>query len=165
MAKLQPARGTHDLMPADMRRHRAVGDNARRVAGLYGFDEIATPVFEFSDVFRRTLGDTSDIVTKEMYTFVDKGGEEVTLRPENTAGVVRAVLSGGLLQQGPLKYFYFGPMFRYERPQAGRYRQFWQAGAEAIGYAGPAADAESIAMLLTALRELGLRDLRVDVVD
>ena len=158
MAKLQPVRGTHDLMPADMRRHRAVGDNARRVAGLYGFDEIATPVFEFSDVFRRTLGDTSDIVTKEMYTFVDKGGEEVTLRPENTAGVVRAVLSGGLLQQGPLKYFYFGPMFRYERPQKGRQRQFHQIGIELIAVPEPLGDVEVIACGWAVLRALGCAD-------
>ncbi|MFM8681425.1 MAG: histidine--tRNA ligase, partial [Alphaproteobacteria bacterium] len=158
MAKLQPARGTHDLMPADMRRHRAVGDAARRVAGLYGFDEIATPIFEFSDVFRRTLGDTSDIVTKEMYTFVDKGGEEITLRPENTAGVVRAVLSGGLLQQGPLKYFYFGPMFRYERPQKGRQRQFHQIGIELITVPEPLGDVEVIACGWAVLRALGCAD-------
>ncbi|MEY4682343.1 MAG: histidine--tRNA ligase [Alphaproteobacteria bacterium] len=158
MAKLQPARGTHDLMPADMRRHRAVGDAARRVAGLYGFDEIATPIFEFSDVFRRTLGDTSDIVTKEMYTFVDKGGEEITLRPENTAGVVRAVLSGGLLQQGPLKYFYFGPMFRYERPQKGRQRQFHQIGIELIAVPEPLGDVEVIACGWAVLRALGCAD-------
>ena len=100
MAKLQPVRGTHDLMPAEARRHRVVGETARRVSGLYGYDEVVTPIFEFSDVFKRSLGDTTDVVTKEMYSFVDKGGEEITLRPENTAGVVRAVLSNGLLQQG-----------------------------------------------------------------
>jgi histidyl-tRNA synthetase len=158
MAKLQPVRGTHDLMPADMRRHRAVGDTARRVAGCYGFDEIATPIFEFSDVFRRTLGDTTDIVTKEMYSFVDKGGEEITLRPENTAGVVRAVLSNGLLQQGPLKYFYFGPMFRYERPQKGRQRQFHQIGVELIAVPEPQGDVEVIACGWAILQALGFGD-------
>ena len=158
MAKLQPARGTHDLMPAEMRRHRAVGDAARRVASCYGFDEIATPIFEFADVFRRTLGDTTDIVTKEMYSFVDKGGEEITLRPENTAGVVRAVLSNGLLQQGPLKYFYFGPMFRYERPQKGRQRQFHQIGIELIAVPEPLGDVEVIACGWAILCALGFGD-------
>ncbi len=158
MAKLQPVRGTHDLMPAEMRRHRAVGDAARHVASCYGFDEIATPIFEFAEVFRRTLGDTTDIVTKEMYTFVDKGGEEVTLRPENTAGVVRAVLSNGLLQQGPLKFFYFGPMFRYERPQKGRLRQFHQIGIELISVPEPLGDVEVIACGWAILSALGLGD-------
>jgi histidyl-tRNA synthetase len=158
MAKLQPVRGTHDLMPAEMRRHRAVGDTARRVAACYGFDEIATPIFEFAEVFRRTLGDTTDIVTKEMYSFHDKGGEEITLRPENTAGVVRAVLSNGLLQQGPLKFFYCGPMFRYERPQKGRQRQFHQIGVELIAVPEPQADIEVIACGWAILDALGFGD-------
>jgi histidyl-tRNA synthetase len=158
MSRLQPARGTHDLMPAEMRRHRAVADAARRVAGCYGYDEIATPIFEFSDVFRRTLGDTTDIVTKEMYSFVDKGGEEITLRPENTAGVVRAVLSNGLLQQAPLKFFYFGPMFRYERPQKGRLRQFHQIGVELISVPEPLGDVEVIACGWAILSARGLGD-------
>ena len=145
-------------MPAEMRRHRAVAEAARQVAVCYGYDEIATPIFEFSDVFRRTLGDTTDIVTKEMYTFVDKGGEEVTLRPENTAGVVRAVLSNGLLQQGPLKFFYFGPMFRYERPQKGRLRQFHQIGIELISVPEPLGDVEVIACGWAILSALGLGD-------
>jgi histidyl-tRNA synthetase len=158
MAKLQPARGTHDLMPAEMRRHRAVGETARRVASCYGYDEIATPIFEFADVFRRTLGDTTDIVTKEMYSFVDKGGDEITLRPENTAGVVRAVLSNGLLQQGPLKYFYCGPMFRYERPQKGRQRQFHQIGIELLAVPEPLGDVEVIACGWAILAALGFGD-------
>ena len=158
MAKLQPARGTHDLMPAEMRRHRAVGETARLVASCYGYDEIATPIFEFADVFRRTLGDTTDIVTKEMYSFVDKGGDEITLRPENTAGVVRAVLSNGLLQQGPLKYFYCGPMFRYERPQKGRQRQFHQIGIELLAVPEPLGDVEVIACGWAILAALGASD-------
>jgi histidyl-tRNA synthetase len=158
MAKLQPARGTHDLMPAEMRRHRAVGETARLVASSYGYDEIATPIFEFADVFRRTLGDTTDIVTKEMYSFVDKGGDEITLRPENTAGVVRAVLSNGLLQQGPLKYFYCGPMFRYERPQKGRQRQFHQIGIELLAVPEPLGDVEVIACGWAILAALGFGD-------
>ena len=93
MASLQPVRGTHDLLPDEMRAHRRVSDKARATAGRYGFQEIATPIFEFSQVFKRTLGDTSDVVTKEMYTFIDKGGDEITLRPENTAGVARSFIS------------------------------------------------------------------------
>ena len=142
MSKLQPVRGTRDIFGEDMRRQRHVADTARAVAELYGYQEIATPVFEFSEVFKRTLGDTSDIVTKEMYSFTDNGGETITLRPENTAGVARAVISGGLAQNIPLKFFYAGPMFRYERPQKGRYRQFHQIGIELIGVPEPLADIE-----------------------
>src|SRR5258708_24583065 len=132
------------MLQEEMGRLRHVADVARRVAALYGFHEMATPIFEFTDVFKRTLGDTSDIVTKEMYSF-ERGGDELTLRPENTAGVARAVISGGLLQQAPLKFFYYGPMFRYERPQKGRLRQFHQIGIETIGVGEPLADVESIA--------------------
>src|SRR5262249_23743709 len=145
VSELQPVRGTHDLLPEDMRRHRRVIDCARDAAERYGYLDMATPVFEFSEVFKRTLGDTSDIVTKEMYTFTDKGGDQLTLRPENTAGVARAFTSGGLSKHLPLKYFYAGPMFRYERPQKGRQRQFHQIGVELLGMAGPAGDVEIIA--------------------
>ena len=132
---LQPVRGTHDVLPEDGRRFRTVTEAGRATAELYGYHEIATPILEFTEVFKRTLGDTSDIVTKEMYTFTDKGGEEVTLRPEGTAGVARALISGGLSQHLPLKFFYQGPMFRYERPQKGRLRQFHQIGVELLGVA------------------------------
>jgi len=155
MSALQPVRGTHDILPDDMRRHRHVADTARRAVGLYGFQEMATPIFEFTDVFKRTLGDTSDIVTKEMYSF-ERGGDFLTLRPENTAGVARAVISGGLQQQAPLKFFYFGPMFRYERPQKGRLRQFHQIGIETIGVAEPQADIEVIAAGARVLDQLGI---------
>jgi histidyl-tRNA synthetase len=154
MSALQPVRGTHDILPEEMRRHRHVADTARRTVGLYGFHEMATPIFEFTDVFKRTLGDTSDIVTKEMYSF-ERGGDSLTLRPENTAGVARAVISGGLLQHAPLKYFYVGPMFRYERPQKGRLRQFHQIGIETIGVAEPLADIEVIAAGARVLDALG----------
>jgi histidyl-tRNA synthetase len=160
-SSLQPVRGTHDLLPADAVRHRAVVESARDVALRYGYSEMATPIFEFSDVFRRSLGDTSDVVTKEMYTFTDKGGEEVTLRPEGTAGVARAVISNGLVQDLPLKFFYAGPMFRYERPQKGRLRQFHQIGIELIGVAQPLADIEVIACGAAILRELGVLDRAV----
>lgn len=154
MAALQPVRGTHDLLPDEALLHRFVEETARSVVALYGFGEIVTPIFEFTDVFARTLGDTSDIVTKEMYTFTDKGGDSLTLRPEGTAGVCRAFISGGLAQHLPLKFFYRGPMFRHERPQKGRLRQFHQVGVELLGVEGPQADIEVVAMarhLLDAL--------------
>lgn len=158
MANLQSVRGTHDILPDEMRAHRRVIDNARDVVGRYGFEEIATPIFEFSNVFKRTLGDTSDIVTKEMYTFTDKGGDELTLRPENTAGVARSFISEGLAQSTPLKFFYAGPMFRYERPQKGRLRQFHQIGIELIGVPGAQADLDVIACGARVLDDLGVLD-------
>jgi histidyl-tRNA synthetase len=156
MRTLQPVRGTQDLLPEAARRHRQVTETARALAALYGFEEIATPIFEFTEVFSRPIGETTDIVAKEMYTFLDRGGEEITLRPENTAGVVRAVLSNGLVQNAPLKYFYSGPMFRYERPQKGRFRQFHQIGVELIGVAQPQADIEVIALGSRILGALGV---------
>ena len=158
MLALQPVRGCQDLLPETMRRHRRVGDTARSLAALYGFAEIATPIFEFTEVFARPIGEHTDIVSKEMYTFRDRGGEELTLRPENTAGVVRAVLSNGLTQQTPLKFFYSGPMFRYERPQKGRFRQFHQIGVEILGVPQPPADVEVIACGWRILKELGIAD-------
>ncbi len=158
LAKLQPVRGTKDVLPDESRRHRHVLEAARNVAELYGYEEMSTPIFEFTDVFKRTLGDASDIVTKEMYTFEDKGGEWITLRPENTAGVARALISGGLSQNLPLKYFYGGPMFRYERPQKGRLRQFHQIGVELLGVAEPLGDVEIIALGAEVLSALGIAD-------
>ncbi len=158
MRALQPVRGTQDLLPDAARRHRRVIEAARAVAELYGFAEMATPIFEFTEVFARPIGEHTDIVTKEMYTFTDRGGEEVTLRPENTAGVVRAVISNGLAQGVPLKFFYSGPMFRYERPQKGRFRQFHQIGVELIGIAQPQADIEVIASGSRILDALGIGD-------
>lgn len=158
MSTLQPVRGTHDLFAQDSLRHRKVIDTVRDISGRYGFDEIETPIFERTEVFARTLGDTSDIVTKEMYTFEDKGGEQLTLRPENTAGVARAFISNGLAQSLPLKFTYQGSMFRYERPQKGRLRQFHQTGAEILGVEGPLADIEIIALGDHYLEALGVRD-------
>ena len=155
MSSLQPVRGTHDILPDDSRRYRHVVETARRVSELYGFGEITTPIFEFTEVFSRTLGETSDIVTKEMYTFQDRGGDEITLRPEGTAGIARAFISGGLAQELPLKLFYTGPMFRYERPQKGRLRQFHQFGVELLGIATPRADIEVIALAAQTLESLG----------
>ncbi len=158
MAALQPVRGTRDLIGEDFRRHQHVIDTARRIAGRYGFDEWATPIFEDTAVFSRSLGDTSDVVTKEMYTFQDRGNEFLTLRPEGTAGVCRALVSNGLTQSLPQKIFYAGPMFRYERPQKGRYRQFHQIGLELIGPAEPLADAEVISAGWDILRALAVTD-------
>ena len=161
MSSLQPVRGTHDILPDEMRRYRRVIDTARAVAERYGYLEMATPIFEFSEVFKRTLGDTSDIVTKEMYSFTDRGGEQLTLRPEGTASFARALISEGLSQDLPLKYFYYGPMFRYERPQKGRMRQFHQTGVELLGIALPQGDVEIIAVGAAILRQLGVLDRTV----
>src|SRR6516164_6910391 len=158
MRVLQPVRGTQDLLPAVARRHRRVVETVRAAAELYGFAEMATPIFEFTEVFARPIGEHTDIVSKEMYTFNDRGGEEVTLRPENTASVVRSVISNGLTQSVPLKFFYSGPMFRYERPQKGRFRQFHQIGVELIGVAQPQADIEVIALGSRILVALGVGD-------
>ena len=156
MSALQPVRGTRDILPEEMRRQRAVIETARDIAERYGYLEMATPIFEFTEVFKRTLGDTSDIVTKEMYTFSMKEGEQITLRPENTAGVARALMSGGLSQQLPLKFFYAGPMFRHERPQKGRQRQFHQFGAELLGVPKAQGDIELIALGAHILSGLGV---------
>lgn len=141
-----------------MARHRHVADTACDLAALYGYEQIETPIFEFTEVFKRTLGDTSDIVTKEMYTFADRSGDVITLRPEGTAGVARMVIAEGLTQSLPLKYFYTGPMFRHERPQKGRLRQFHQIGVELLGAAGPQGDVEVLALAAHILKALGVGD-------
>jgi len=158
LTALQPVRGTHDLLPEDCRRHRRVVETFREIVERYGFGEIATPIFEFTEVFRRTLGETSDVVTKEMYTFSDRGGDEITLRPEYTASVARAFISHGLKDRLPLKLYGHGPMFRYERPQKGRQRQFHQLDIEVLGAAEPLADIEVIAVGADLLAALGVAD-------
>ena len=158
MQILQPVRGTSDLLPAEKARHNHVIETAKSVAQRYGFQDMATPLFEFTDVFRRPLGDASDVVSKETYSFEDRGGTEITLRPENTASVMRAVISNGLTQTLPQKYVYAGPMFRYERPQKGRMRQFHQIGVELIGPSSALADAEVIGCGAAFLQELGVLD-------
>jgi histidyl-tRNA synthetase len=157
-SQLQPVRGTHDLLPDSYAQHHRVIESASEVARLYGFARMDTPIFEFSEVFHRAVGDTSDIVTKETYTFTDRGGESITLRPEFTAAIVRSFISNGLQQNLPFKAFYAGPAFRYERPQKGRLRQFHQIGAELLGAAEPMADVELIALGMHTLRVLGLSD-------
>jgi histidyl-tRNA synthetase len=160
-AALQPVVGTQDLLPPMQRRHRAVVETARRIGETYGYQEMATPIFEFTEVFSRPIGETTDIVAKEMYSFTDRGGRELSLRPENTAGVVRAVLSNSLTQSLPLKFFYSGPMFRAEKPQKGRYRQFHQIGFELIGVAQPLADIEVIALGVDILKAVGVLERTV----
>lgn len=161
---LQPVRGTHDLLPEAARVQRHVVHTLQTVAENYGYQEIATPLFEFTEVFARTLGETSDVVSKEMYSFSDRGGESLTLRPEGTAGVARSVISNKLYDFLPLKYWYTGAMFRYERPQKGRQRQFHQVGVEFLGVSTPLADAETIALGWHFLQQLQLEgNLRLEI--
>jgi histidyl-tRNA synthetase len=162
METVRAIRGMNDLLPAESPRWQHVETTARQVMERYGYREIRTPVVEETRLFARSIGEATDIVEKEMYTFPDRKGKLLTLRPEGTAGVVRAVLEHGLLDEDRhLKVYYLGAMFRYERPQKGRYRQFHQIGAEAFGVAEPALDAEMIAMLWRLFTELGLTGLEV----
>ena len=154
--KLQSVRGTHDHLPEDMYKFKNIITKAEYISALYGFKPMATPIFEFSSVFKKTLGESSDIVTKEMYTFNDKGNEEITLRPEGTAGIVRAIISNGLAHEMPFKAFYHGPMFRYERPQKGRLRQFHQIGIELLGTRSEQADIEVIACANNLIKSLNI---------
>lgn len=154
----QPVRGTQSLRGEEAERFRHVIDSFDRVRRLYGFGRVEVPVFEPTEVFARSLGETTDIVSKEMYTFADRGGDSLTLRPEFTAGIARAFLSEGWQQHVPLKLATEGPLFRYERPQKGRFRQFHQLDAEIIGAAEPAADVELLAMADQLLKELGVAD-------
>lgn len=156
MSELRTVRGTRDFLPEDSRSLRLVEERTQAVASRWGYGEVATPIFEFTEIFARTLGDTSDVVTKEMYTFEDRGGDGLTLRPENTAGIVRAFISNNLAARLPLRVFYRGPMFRYERPQKGRLRQFHQVGVELLGVADPLADVEVIKLAVDFLTELEL---------
>jgi histidyl-tRNA synthetase len=158
MPALQPVRGTQDLLPDVARRHRLVRETALRLAQLYGFAEIDIPIFEFTEVFARPIGEHTDIVAKEMYSLKDRGGEDLSLRPEFTAGLVRAVLSNSLTQSTPLKFFASGPVFRYERPQKGRYRQFHQIDAEILGVPQAQADIEVIALARRILDALSIGD-------
>lgn len=158
MSTPQPVRGTHDLLPEDFARHSYVRNTARDVAQAFGYAEMATPIFEFTEIFARTMGETSDVVSKEMYSFESRGGESMTLRPEYTAGICRSFISNGLQQNVPFKAFAAGPMFRYERPQKGRQRQFHQIDVECIGAAEAKADIEVIAIGEAILQKLGVRD-------
>jgi histidyl-tRNA synthetase len=157
MSKIAAPRGTADLFPPDSAKWQAIEAEIHAIARRFGYGEIRTPTFESTELFVRGVGETTDIVEKEMYTFEDKGGRSLTLRPEWTAPVVRAVLEHNLLAQGPQRLYYIGPMFRYERPQAGRFREAHQFGVECFGYAGPEADVETISLASEVLRAHGLQ--------
>ena len=162
-AKLQAVRGMNDLLPAASPRWRGAEQRLQAVLARYGYEEIRLPLVEPTELFARTIGEVTDIVEKEMYTFLDRNGDSLTLRPEGTAGVVRAGIEHGLFQGQLLRLWYQGPMFRHERPQRGRYRQFHQIGAECFGSAEPELDAELIAMTAQFWRELGLSGLRLEI--
>ena len=158
MKQMQPVRGTSDLIPEEKARQNKVISTALTIAEQYGFRDMATPIFEFTEVFSRPLGTSSDVISKETYTFDDRGGTSLTLRPEGTAAAMRAVISNGLTQALPHRWFYAGPMFRYERPQKGRMRQFHQFGCELIGPHSALADSEIIGCGAQILEELGVLD-------
>jgi histidyl-tRNA synthetase len=155
--KISGVKGMNDLLPGESARWQEMEAVARDVFALYGYREVRTPIVEHAQLFARGVGEATDIVNKEMYVFEDKGEELLALRPEGTAGTVRAFIEHGAYVEGPQKWFYLGPMFRRERPQKGRYRQFFQIGAEAIGSESPAVDAEVIEMVLDYLARLGVR--------
>ena len=162
--ELRAIRGMNDVAPPASARWQRLERRVAEVLAAYGYQQIRLPIVESTSVFERSIGDTTDIVQKEMYTFADRNGDSLTLRPEGTAGCVRAVLEHGLLHQQPqLRLWYAGPMFRHERPQKGRYRQFHQIGAEAYGMAGPDIDAEIILLTARLWRALGLEHLRLEV--
>jgi histidyl-tRNA synthetase len=160
---IQIPRGTQDILPKDIKKWQYVETKARDLCSRYHYQEIRTPIFEQAELFLRGVGDTTDIVQKEMYIFEDRGGRSLSLRPEGTAAVVRSYIENKMFGEPnqPVKLYYLGPMFRYERPQAGRYRQFVQFGIEAIGSEDPAIDAEVISLAMAIYQELGLKNLKL----
>ncbi len=158
---IEPLRGVHDLLPAATPAWQHLERITREVFAAYGYEEFRVPIIEQTQLFKRSIGDFTDIVEKEMFSFVDQGEDHITLRPEATAGIVRAVISNSLLRDGRLRLWCMGPMFRRERPQAGRFRQFHQIDAEAFGFAGPDIDAEIILLSARILRRLGLTDVKL----
>ncbi len=165
MAEINRAvKGTNDILPADSHKWQFVEEKMLETALLYGFKEIRVPVFEHTEVFLRSVGDTTDVVQKEMYTFDDKGGRSITLRPEFTAGVIRSAIENGLVNAAlPQKVCYIGGCYRYEKPQAGRLREFHQFGVECMGAAAPAADAEVISLARQILLNLGIEDISLEI--
>jgi histidyl-tRNA synthetase len=156
-------RGTQDILPGEIERWQYIEEKVHEICRLYNFKEIRTPIFEHTELFQRGVGDTTDIVQKEMYTFKDRGDRSLTLRPEGTASTVRAYVENKLYgdPNQPMKLYYIGPMFRYERPQAGRFRQFVQFGVEVLGSNDPAIDAEVISMAMEFYKNLGLKKLKL----
>lgn len=153
----------HDILPADLPHWHKLEETVRSVFGRYGFSEIRVPLVEKTELFARAIGAATDVVEKEMYTFEDRGGDQLSLRPEGTAGVVRAVIQNGLLYASPLRLWYCGAMFRRERPQKGRTRQFHQVGAEVFGASGPDIDAELLALCQRVWNQLGITGLRLEI--
>jgi len=158
---IEPLRGVHDVLPAQVAAWQHLERTTRQVFAAYGYEEFRVPIIEQTQLFKRSIGDFTDIVEKEMFSFVDQGEDHITLRPEATAGIVRAVISNGLLREGRLRVWCMGPMFRRERPQAGRYRQFHQIDAEAFGFEGPDIDAEMILLSARLLKRLGLTRIKL----
>ncbi len=162
--KPSAVKGMNDILPPESARWEWLEDKVRDLMARYAYRNVRTPILEYTQLFVRGLGEVTDIVEKEMYSFEDRlNGEHLTLRPENTAGVVRAVAEHSLLYDGGKRLYYMGPMFRHERPQRGRYRQFHQIGAEALGFAGPDVDAELILLADALWKELGLADVRLEI--
>jgi len=162
-AAIQPIRGMNDILPDATPAWQWVEATAREIFDSYGYRELRVPLVERTELFSRSIGEVTDIVEKEMYSFTDRNGDQLSLRPEATASCVRAAISNGLIHNQQQRLWYAGPMFRYERPQKGRYRQFHQLGAEALGFAGPDVDAELILMSARLWRALGLEDLRLEL--
>ncbi len=156
MSKLQPVRGTKDLFGTEVKKFQNIIITAKKTGEVYGYEPLYTPIFESTDVFSRTLGEESDVVNKEMYSFETKGGESITLRPEFTAGIVRSFISNGMQQNLPCKFFSYGPVFRYERPQKGRQRQFHQVNFEQFGNSSPISDVEGILLAGQLLENLNI---------
>jgi len=161
--QIQPIKGMNDVLPDEIPAWQHIERCTRELLTAYGYEEIRVPVLERTELFKRAIGEHTDVVGKEMYTFTDRGGDSLTLRPEATAGIVRALISNGLLRGQRHKLWCLGPMFRHEAPQAGRYRQFWQVDVEAVGCAGPDVDAELIALSARLWRRLGLGGLTLQV--
>ena len=160
---IQPIRGMNDVLPAEIGAWQHLERVVRELLAVYGYEEVRVPIVEHTELYRRGIGEFTDIVEKEMYTFTDSGGDSLTLRPEATAGVVRAVISNGLLRGARLKLWTQGPMFRHERPQKGRYRQFHQYSVEAVGFPGPDVDIELIALSARLWRALGIGRVRLEI--
>ena len=162
-AIIQPVRGMNDVLPTEIGRWQFVESVVRDLLHTYGYDEMRVPVVEQTDLFKRAIGEYTDVVEKEMYSFEDKGGERLTLRPEATAGIVRAAISNGMLRGARHKVWCVGPMFRHEKPQKGRFRQFHQVDVEAIGFAGPDIDAELVALTAQLWRRLGITRVKLQL--
>lgn len=161
---IRSPRGTNDILPNEIIKWQYLEDSIRKVTNNFGYREIRTPIFESTEVFSRSIGDTSDIVNKEMYTFLDRGDNSLTLRPEMTAALVRSCIQNGLANRGELeRLWYYGPFFRYERPQKGRFRQFHQFGAECLSSSNPESDVEVILLAVSLIQELGIEDYSLNI--